>query len=149
MTGARRDITSQSDSLIEILIAQCADLETLLTLARCETEATERKDFAEVVRVVSERAAIGERLESYHRQIAEMRQCLGESAQEAIQSGMAQTAVKLILDIQQQDEQTRPLLLRSRNETVAESFQLEQARRSTRAYLREATPLSVACDRLA
>lgn len=142
-------IADESDSLIELLVAQCADLEILLSLAGEETAAARRNDFVEVIRVVSERATIGERLESYHRQIAELRGRLGHSAEQDFQSETARCAVRLILDIQKQDARTRPLLLAARSEAAQGLHRLEQTSRSAAAYLREPPHAPIACDRLA
>ncbi|MEJ7713932.1 MAG: hypothetical protein WKF84_29825 [Pyrinomonadaceae bacterium] len=48
--------------MISLLTAQCADLEALLSLARQETAAAVKNDFAEVMCLVEERAALGSRL---------------------------------------------------------------------------------------
>lgn len=140
-------IEAQSDSLIAILADQCGDLETLLALARSETRAVEARDFGEVMRVVSERAALGERLESYHRQLAELRQRLGESCEPGLRSAAAARSVALVVEIQAQDARTRPLLLAAQCELLDESLKLDQARRGVGAYLRDARhTASTACD---
>ena len=140
-------IEAQSDSLIGILANQCGDLETLLALARSETRAVEARDFGEVMRVVSERAALGERLESYHRQLAELRQRLGEACDLGLRSAAAARSVALVVEIQAQDARTRPLLLAAQCELLDESLKLDQARRGVGAYLRDARhAASTACD---
>ena len=59
-------IAENSDSLIELLSAQCGDLEMLLALSREETNAIERGNFESVLDIVSKRAELGNRLESRH-----------------------------------------------------------------------------------
>ena len=139
-------IESHADSLIEILAAQCADLEALLTLARRETTAAATSDFEEIMAVVGERATVGERLESYHRQIAEIRLRMGEAVEPIIRSETATRAAKLVLDIQTQDACTRPLLMAGRSQATDAISRLEQGRRGTSAYLRDERRGAIACD---
>ena len=147
MLPPAQSIEAQSDSLIGILADQCGDLETLLALARSETRAVEARDFGEVMRVVSERAALGERLESYHRQLAELRQRLGEACKPGLRSAAAARSVALVVEIQAQDARTRPLLLAAQCELQDESLKLDQARRGVGAYLRDPRHMaSTACD---
>ncbi len=73
-------LKENSDSLIGLLAGQCADLEVLFDLAQRETAAAGQKDFETVFSIVTERARIGEKLETYQRQIAELRSFLAGSA---------------------------------------------------------------------
>lgn len=141
-------IELHADSVMDILAAQCADLETLLELARRETEAAERLDFEAVMRIVGERASLGERLEVYHRQIAEMRQRLSEPVETALRGRVAGRAVELALDIQRQDAHTRPLLMAARSETAANLSRLNKGQRNINGYLRDARSGAVACDQV-
>lgn len=141
-------IEEQADSVMEILAAQCADLEGLLSLARRETIAAEQCNFDEIMRVVEERASLGERLETYHRQIAEIRARLGETIEPAIQSTMAKRAVQLAIAIQTQDAQTLPLLAAAKQEASDGLQRMDQKRRGVRAYLRDARHGSIACDQI-
>jgi septation ring formation regulator EzrA len=69
-------ILKNSESIVDILSAQCEDLESLLSLARQETEAVKKGDFLSLVDIVSERARIGERLETFQRQTVDLKQCI-------------------------------------------------------------------------
>ena len=139
-------IHHQADSVLDLLIAQCADLEALLGLARREEEAAAAQNFDEILRVVAERATLGERLEVYHRQIAELRQQLGAAAEVVLQSEITRQTVALVAEIQTTDARTRPLLLAARGALVSEQQRLTQAQRGVTAYLRDGHT-AVACDR--
>jgi hypothetical protein len=139
-------LNQRADSVLDLLIAQCADLEVLLALARREEQATAAKNFDEILRVVAERATLGERLEVYQRQIAALRQQLGAAAETALQSDVARQTVALITEIQTTDNRTRPLLLAARSELLGEQQRLAQAQRGVTAYLRDGRT-TVACDR--
>jgi hypothetical protein len=142
-------LVTEADSLFDLLSAQCADLEALLALARGETVAVQGRNFDELIRITAERATLGERLEVYHRQIAELRQRLGTTAESALQSPSAVRITELVNSVQTQDQQTRPLLLRMREEIGEESKKLNHTARSLTAYLNEGRMPAVACDQLA
>ena len=148
MTTASR-ITAEADTLLDLLIEQCKDLESLLALSRGETAAVEARDFDEIIRITSERATLGERLEVYHRQIAEMRQRLGAAAETAMQSPTVTRIAELVNSVQAQDRQTQPLLLTVRQEVAHEQQHLNQVQRGLTAYLNEGRIPAVACDQLA
>jgi len=74
-------VLKNSESVVDILSAQCEDLESLLVLAREEAEAVKKNDFLSLVDIVSERARIGERLETFQRQTTELKHCLTGDAQ--------------------------------------------------------------------
>jgi hypothetical protein len=139
-------INLHADSVFDLLIAQCEDLAALLALARREEEASTAKDFDEILRVVAERATLGERLEVYHRQLAELRQQL-DLAESMWQTDVARQTVALVAEIQATDARTRPLLLAARGELVGEQQRLTQAQRGVGAYLRDGHT-AVACDRI-
>ena len=139
----------QADSVLDLLIAQCADLEALLVLARREAQAAENRNFDEVLRVAEERATLGERLEVYHRQIAEMRQRLGELAEPALRTDTAKRTTALATQILAEDARTYPLLLAARSELLHEQQQLDRSQRAVNAYLQDGPRLSIACDRRA
>ncbi len=135
------------DSVIEILAAQCADLEVLLTLARQETTAVEKQDFERVFDITRERATLGERLEVYHRQIAEMRAKLGKPIDIFGKTETALHASALVMEIHSQDAQTRPLLIAARSGIADQLSQLDHTRCNLNAYLRHGQQASsVACD---
>ena len=137
-------INLHADSVLDLLVAQCEDLTALLALARREEEACAAKDFDEIMRVVAERATLGERLEVYHRQLAELRQQLNV-AESMFQTDVARQTVALVEKIQATDARTRPLLLAARSELVSEQQRLAQAQRGVGAYLRDGHT-GVACD---
>ena len=142
-------ITAEADSLLDLLIAQCEDLEGLLALSRSEASAVEARDFDEIIRITAERATLGERLEVYHRQIAELRQRLGTAAESALQSPTATRIMELVNCVQAQDRQSHSLLLEVRQSIDHEQKQLNQAQRGLTAYLNEGRMPAVACDQLA
>ncbi len=133
------EITTKSDSLIELLTAQCADLEKLLTLAREETLAAEGGNFLGILDIVSDRERIGKRLEIFHRQIAELRNSLGESDETIRRSEMAKRVVEIARLTIEQDGKTRLLLNEKREKSFAELNNLEKSSRGNNAYLRERT----------
>jgi flagellar biosynthesis/type III secretory pathway chaperone len=150
-------IEAQAEPLLNLLIAQCRDLEELLTLARRETAAVEKSNFEELMQVVKARASMEQKLEVHQRQIAEMRQRLDESSdaqaggvvQSVMEGAVALRAQELVSGILMQDEHTRPMLTAVRSNLAEEIRVLNQKRRRINAYLREAEKHSLACDQLA
>jgi flagellar biosynthesis/type III secretory pathway chaperone len=140
---------AEADSIIEILVAQCADLEQLLSLARAENAAATAGDFASLLRIVNERAPIGERLESYHRQIAELRARLSAGDESFMHNWAAQRAIELSNEILQRDAETRARLDESKKSLTLKLTRLQHARRSVEIYAREDLRIPVAYDRLA
>jgi len=146
--NSNTQIETQADSVMDILSAQCADLETLLALARHETKAVERSDFEAVIRIVGERAGLGERLEVYHRQIAEMREQLSESVENPFHGMVAARTAEIVTDIQTQDAHTHKLLMAEHAKASTALARLNQGRRSVNGYLREARAGAVAYDQV-
>lgn len=142
-------LAAAADTLFDLLLAQCNDLEALLVLARGETAAVEERNFDELIRITAERATLGERLEIYHQQIAELRQRLGSAAERALTSPVALRIAELVNSVQTQDQQTQPLLLSVREEIGEERKKLNYTTRSLTAYLNEGRMPAVACDQLA
>jgi len=142
-------INSHADSLIDLLVAQCADLEALLKLAREESLAAAENDFDRMLEVTTERATLGERLESYHRQISELRGLMGASAEHVLQSALVKDSIRLALEIQHNDATTSTSLLHLRSNTNGQLSRLEQSRRNSTAYLNETRVAGVKCDRRA
>lgn len=134
------------DSLMEILFAQYSDLEALLGLARREAVAVEQKDFDQILDVVTERATLGDRLEVYHRQLAELRDRLGPAYEPALQTSVVTQSVSLVDAIKVQDDHTRPLLIAARSETMQQAARVDQTRRNLGAYARNGQAGSIACD---
>lgn len=143
------NISAESGALMKLLVAQCADLELLLSLARHETAAVQQRDFDELIRITAKRARLGERLERYQQQIIELRAQLGQFAETMLQNPTVIRINELVNRVQSQDEQTRPLLLNARREMEQEQRQLNQMQRGLTAYMGEHRMPAVACDQLA
>jgi Trp operon repressor len=145
MTNIQTKIAElQSTSLMDLLIDQCSDLEALLALARREVLAAEKSDFRELISVVSERATLGERLEAYHRQIAELR---GSMAQRSSASDAVSTqSIRLAVEIQTLDADTTRLLTTTRNDVGRSITRLDDGRRNFTAYLRDGRANGLSCD---
>lgn len=139
-------IDAHAESILDLLIAQCADLEALLTLARRERRAVEARDFEETLRIVADRATLGERLEIYHRQIAEMRLRLGESAESALQSDEGRRAATLAAAILAEDACSKPPLMLARDDAAREHQLLGRSQRCVNAYLNEGSHAAMAWD---
>ena len=131
----QQPIVEKSDSIIELLAAQCSDLEKLLSIAREETRAAEAQDFEKILEIVSERSQIGERLEVFQRRILELRGFLGESAETKRQL-LANRIVEVASLTLEQDEKTRKLLNGVKEETALELRNLETGNRNANVYLR-------------
>ena len=136
-------LETHADSVLDLLIAQCTDLEVLLALARREEEAAIQQDFDELLHIISARASLGERLEVYHRQIADLRQQFDLA--NLWTNGVTQKTTALIHEIQVTDARTRPLLLAARTELGAEQQRVQRGQRGVNAYL-HAGYSAIACD---
>jgi hypothetical protein len=144
-----KTISSKADSLIELLVAQCGDLEALLKLAKLETTAAEKQNFEELLNITRDRATLGERLETYHRQISELRATMDSAAEHVIQSTVAKEAIQLALAIHTQDSKTSSMLVTMRANTNETVTRLDQGRRGSVAYLSEGRTGGLKCDRRA
>lgn len=142
-------IPTGADLLMSLLVAQCEDLESLLVLSRDETQAVQKSDFNEIIRITAERATLGERLETYQQQIVDLRTRLGQSAEMMSQNPTVIRINELVNDVQAQDEQTRSLLLDARKQLEQEQRQLNQMQRGLTAYGGDHRIPAVACDQLA
>lgn len=130
-------VKKHSDTLIGLLAAQCGDLERLLALARAETEAAEAGNFEAVLEIVSERAMLGERLEVFSRQVAELRDRLGETGEAVLQNPVAARTTKIISEILRQDSRSRPLLAAAGHDAKTELVKLDSSQRLSSAYTRD------------
>ncbi|MET0752706.1 MAG: hypothetical protein ABWZ66_05010 [Pyrinomonadaceae bacterium] len=130
-------IVKKSDSLIELLSAQCADLENLLSLARAETAAAEREDFEEILLIVTKRDEISQRLETFQRQIGELRGFLGAHEANQKQNAIAERIVETANLTLAQDGKTKLLLSAVRENAAKELQNMEKANRGANAYLRD------------
>jgi flagellar biosynthesis/type III secretory pathway chaperone len=131
------NLKNNSDSLIGLLTAQCADLEKLLALAREETEAAQQGKFFKILDIVSERAEIAQKLETFQQQISELRGCLNSTKPGTVQNNAVERVVELANLTIAQDNQTRLLLAASRDETAESLRNLEKGNLHSNAYLRE------------
>lgn len=127
-------IVNKSDSLIELLTAQCADLENLLSLARRETAAAEQNDFEAIMQIVSERSEISRRLETFQQQIGELRGFL-ETRDAKRQDEIAGRIIEVANLTLAQDGKTRTLLTAAREEAGQELKNAEKSYRGMSAYL--------------
>ncbi|MEP6924818.1 MAG: hypothetical protein ABI954_10165 [Pyrinomonadaceae bacterium] len=105
-----KKIKKQSQPLIELLETQCSYLEKFLGLTRDETLAATRGDFAGVLKVSSERAVLGEKLETIQRQISRHRQRFGETREQVWQSNVAVRMSEAIRRFMSDKEQTQFLI---------------------------------------
>lgn len=131
------NIKRSSESLINLLGAQCSDLEKLLSLAKDETAAAQEGKFLKVWDIVSERAKIGRRLEAFHRQIAELRDYLESHGENVGQYDITNRVVEFANLTLLQDQKTRQLLTESRDKSYQELKNLDRAQAGTVAYLKE------------
>ncbi len=132
-------IIKNSDSLIELLGAQCAELENLLALAREETIAAQEGRFLKIWEIVSERATIGKKLETYQQQISELRGHLESKGENVNKYDITNRVIELANMTLVQDQQTRTLLAQSREEAADGLRKIGKNHASTNAYLRENT----------
>lgn len=132
-----RRLNENSDSLIGLLTAQCLDLEVLFGLAQRETAAAERKDFEAVLSIVTERALIGQKLETYQRQIAELRRVIDGSAEAYKTAPVSTRIIELAEQTLAQDNKTKMLLTGAREETALELRNLATGKRGVSVYMRE------------
>lgn len=135
----------QSESIIQLLAAQCGDLENLLALAQAETEAVEKEDFEAILRIVSERTRIGEKLEIFRRQIADLREELAETGDPAVRRA-SERVVQIANLTKVQDQKTRLLLEDAKHKSAEKLNNLMKTHRNTSAYLSE-THKGLAYDR--
>lgn len=133
MPATEKNIESKSDSLINLLTEQCADLENLLALAREENDAARQGNFGRIIDVYDKREEIGKRLETFQHQISELRDHLSERVPYEI-SNKIREVVNLTIA---QDVQTNLLLTAARDEASGEIRRLGQSGRNAGVYLQE------------
>jgi hypothetical protein len=137
----------QSDSVMDLLVAQCSDLEGLLALSRREALAAKSEDFGELLVVFDERARLGARLESYHRQVAELRDTFGQGFGTFADLPLAAKTAQLVTEIQRQDVETTALLRTSQTKAAEEIARLDIGQRNSVAYLNGSRANGLHCDR--
>jgi|GEM_PF-1710427 len=131
----KENVVKTSDSLIELLAAQCTDLEELLGLAREETLAAQQGNFLSILDIVSDREKISRRLEVFQQQIAELRVTLGASEENFFRGEAFTHAIEIATLTIEQDRQSKLLLTGLRDESLAELKNLEKSHRSVNKYL--------------
>ncbi|MCY7348213.1 MAG: hypothetical protein LH614_18630 [Pyrinomonadaceae bacterium] len=132
---ANENVVKTSDSLIELLAAQCADLEKLLGLAREETLAAQQGNFLSILDIVSDREKISHRLEAFQQQIAELRVTLGANEENFFRREAFTHAIEIATLTLEQDRQSKLLLTGLRDESLAELKNLEKSHRGVNKYL--------------
>ena len=133
------NLAKNSDSLMDLLGAQCSDLEKLLALAREETAAAQEGKFLKIWDIVSERTAIGKRLETFQQQIGELRGHLESIGESVSKYDITERVIELSNMTLMQDQQTRQLLTASREDTLKQLNALGRSTQRTNAYLHEQT----------
>ena len=91
---------------VELLAAQCSDLERLLSLAKDETEAAREGRFTRIWDIVTERSIIGKRLETFHQQIAELRSALESHGENPTKYDITNRVIELANLTLIQDQET-------------------------------------------
>ena len=124
------DIETKADSLIDLLTEQCSDLEELLTLAREETDAAKQGNFARIIDIYEQRSELGERLETFQKQITELRETLDQKVPEKISNRISEVVTQTLAH----DSETTKLLAAANAETQNELSKLARARRNTKHY---------------
>jgi len=126
-------IKENSDSLIDLLTDQCVELENLLSLAREETLAAQSGNFGAIMGFVSEREKIGKKLETFQRQISELRGCLDTNLPKNISAHIVEITNMTLA----QDRKTTRLLNASREEAKDQLNDLALSEKNTNAYTQE------------
>jgi flagellar biosynthesis/type III secretory pathway chaperone len=141
------NLKKKSDSLMELLGAQCSDLEKLLGLAREESFAAENGMFLRIWEIVSARAVIAERLETYHRQITELRTHLESEGEPMSNYDITNRVIELANMTLAQDQKTRHLLTGMRDDSRSSIHNLERSYQQSNKYLNEdRRGLTYACE---
>lgn len=137
--ASSENLVKNSDSLIELLAAQCSDLEKLLALAKEETVAAKEGKFTRIWDIVTERSLIGQRLETFHQQIAKLRNSLESQGENIGKYDITNRVIELANLTLIQDQETRLLLAGTREQTAQEIKNLDKSQTGTNAYLRRPT----------
>ncbi|MEZ5308549.1 MAG: hypothetical protein R2684_15500 [Pyrinomonadaceae bacterium] len=124
-------LQKEAESLIQLLTDQCEELEQLLSLAREETEAARAGNFARIIDIYDERSMLGERLETFQKQIMSLKAILGSGVPERISNRISEVVSQTIT----QDNETRTLLLEAKNDATLELAKLKIARRNSQYYM--------------
>lgn len=129
----KEEVEEKADSLIDLLTEQCADLESLLALAREESDAASQGNFAKIIDVYEERSELGERLETFQKQISELREQLDKSVPQPISNRINEMVTQTLT----YDNNTKKLLTAANEKANEEMSQLKQAAENTKLYTKE------------
>jgi flagellar biosynthesis/type III secretory pathway chaperone len=129
---------SHSDSLMDLLAAQCADLEALLLLARRESVAARMGSFEDLLTITQARLGLGEQLEEHHRQIMSLRETFAGPQRSRAADELTERTRQLAVEIQAHDAGTTALLVTSRARLGQEISALEKNQQNSMAYLQYA-----------
>jgi hypothetical protein len=130
------DPSEKLESISELLAAQCMDLESLFALSLAQMSAIGGRDYDGLARVTQERATLGERLESYRRQIEELRRNIQQRAGiQVMPADATAMTVKLIEQIRTQDARNLSALNLARSDTANTLQRLNKSRNHATAYL--------------
>ena len=135
-------VLKNSQSIVDLLSAQCEDLESLLTLAREEAEAVKKGDFLSLVDIVSDRARIGERLETFQRQTIDLKQCLAGDVEARKLAELMVEVARLTIE---QDRAVNNGLQRLQVEAAEQIGQIGKGKTSITGYL-QLNRKGLACD---
>lgn len=135
--ASSKSLVANSDTLVQLLAEQCSDLEKLLCLAKEETTAAQEGKFTRIWDIVSERSRIGRRLETFHRQIAELRDTLHTQGESLANLDITGRVIELANLTLLQDQHTRKLLSETQTRTNEDLINLEKSHNGTSAYLRQ------------
>jgi hypothetical protein len=125
-------VLKNSQSIVDLLSAQCEDLESLLALAREEAEAVKKGDFLSLVDIVSDRARIGERLEVFQRQTIDLKQCL---AGEVEARKLAERIIEVARLTVEQDRSVNEGLAKAQKEASDQINQIGKGKTSITRYM--------------
>ena len=127
-------LDQNADSLINLLTAQCADLEKFLLLAREATRLAGEGDFEKTLQLMETRLNLSARLEISHRQIAELRESIGGAKNSGGQNSLLLKTTALVNEIMQYDAKTKSILLAVRADKFTAIENLIRRRQCSGAY---------------
>jgi hypothetical protein len=130
-------IEKQSDLLIGLLTTQCADLEIMVTLEQAEIFAAQSGDYQKVIKIISEREILCEKIETFQRQITKLRERLGKNVELVWESNIAARMAEVVQCFMLQNEDKQLLLEIARKKSVSDSNSAAHLQRISNLYLRE------------
>ena len=137
-------IEKQSDLLVGLLTTQCADLEIMVRLERAETLAAQSGDYEKVLKIISEREVLGEKLKTFQLQINKLRERLSKNAELAWESNIAQRMSEVVRSFISQNADKQFLLEVAQRNSFKESSRIGHLQGSPNIYFHE-KPNNLAC----